>query len=192
MLEGGRPDTTAPTLCPAFDPPLAPSTQAGFGSNVGFQTTGRDGVSVLLGSVGFAHTGDGGASANFELKAFNGAATQPLIPGNAEGAFTLLTVEASGNVVIPKGGLTVAGTVTSSGDVLLWGTWSVSSTLNGLIAGVVVLAVFNLMQLTFILRSWLRGTVAAPLRSGKATASAPTHLELRAPQAAGDVVNKAV
>ena len=44
--------------------------QAGFGADVSFQTQSADGVVDELGTCGFSHTGDGGAAADFLIKAW--------------------------------------------------------------------------------------------------------------------------
>jgi hypothetical protein len=47
--------------------------KAGFGTDISFQTTDSAGLTQELGTVGMAHDGKGGPSADFTIKTWNGA-----------------------------------------------------------------------------------------------------------------------
>ena len=64
--------------------------KAGFGTDISFQTTDSAGLTQELGTVGMAHDGKGGPSADFTIKTWNGADSvgYPGDSGDVMGPFT--------------------------------------------------------------------------------------------------------
>lgn len=162
--------------------------KAGFGADASFETKDKDGKTTEMGTLGFAHTGNGGPEADFIIKAWAGADSKnyPDDNGARDGKYTQMFISSQGDVHFPRGSLTTKGPVTAasltvSGDILIWGGWSVATVLSGLVAGVVISIVFNFLLLALLFAR------AAPAAASAASSGSAPNLAVREPAKASSV-----
>ena len=81
--------------------------QAGFGSDISFETVDKNNVHTELGAIGMQATGDGSSAADIVFKVWNGADTSGY-KGDETGAYNKMVIKANGDVHI-QGNLYVNG-----------------------------------------------------------------------------------